>query len=139
MSVFLGLLIAGVSAFLTWQAMSYTRRRDSEVDARNSWVELHKAMVDVRAKRAIAMIQVGQQGAHSGSGPSSFVELQKGFALAVAQLRGQLDRLDSEPTRVEISEVLKGDNKPLAYWQSPEYEVVFESLCQKVATKSRLT
>jgi hypothetical protein len=94
-------------------------------------------MVDVQAKRNIAMIQVGQQGAHSGSGPSLFVELQKDYSLAVSQLRGQLDLLNDDPLRQEIAQFLKGDNERTAYWQTAEYAVAFESLCQKVAMKSR--
>lgn len=137
MGVLLGLLIAVVTALITWQAFSYTRRRDSKIDIQNAWVELHKAMVDVQAKRAIAMTQVGQQGAYGPSGPNAFVELQKGWALAVAQLQGQLDRMEDDPLRNEILEFLKGDNKPIAYWQMPAYAAAFESLCQKVAVKTK--
>lgn len=140
----LTLLLAVATVFLTilgaviaFQTLRYMRRRDLKVDTRNAWIELHKTMVDVRAKRAVAMVQVGQQGAHSGSGPSSFVELQKDYALAVDQLRGQLDRLNDDHLLVEISGFLKGDNKPTAYWQTPEYAATFDSFCHKVALKSR--
>jgi hypothetical protein len=135
MNELLGLMLSLIAVFIALRWYEYTRRRDAETDARRPWIELHKSMVDVRAKRA--MVQVSQPGAHAASGPSSFVELQKDYALAVAQLQGQLDRLNDNPLQVEISEFLKVSNKPTAYWQTPEYETTFDSLCQKVAMKSR--
>jgi len=117
-------ILAVAIAFLT---LSYMRGRDLEVDTRSGWIEIHKAMINLRVQRAFVMLQLGALGGG---------ENVKGYTLASAQLRAQLDRLNDDPLVVAIAEFL--DNNILAtQWQTPQFEKEFDAFVHKVAFKAR--
>jgi hypothetical protein len=137
------LWLAGATVLLTILAvvvaigtLRYMRGRDSEVDIRTGWIEIHKAMVNLRVQRAFVMSQKGAMGAYTSGSPNPFEERQRDYVLATAQLRGQLDRLNDEPLIIELSAFLD-NNKLMEQWQTDEYEKQFDAFAHKVALKSR--
>lgn len=137
------LWLAGATVVLTIFAvivaigtLRYMRGRDSEVDTRTGWVEIHKAMINVRAQRAFVMLARGSMGAYASGSPNQFEERQRDYILAIAQLRGQLDRLNDDPLVLDLAAFLD-NNKLMEKWQTDEYENKFDAFAQKVALKSR--
>jgi hypothetical protein len=116
--------------------LAYMRGRDLEVDTRTGWIEIHKAMVNLRVQRTLVMLQRGAMGAYSSSAPNPFEERVRDYVLATAQLRGQLDRLNDDPLILELAKFLD-DNKLMDQWQMDEYEKQFDAFAQSVAMKSR--
>jgi hypothetical protein len=122
-------LLTVLGVVVAFRTLSYMRGRDLEVDTRNGWVEIHKAMVNLRVRRSMALVNQAWEA-------SEHAELVRTISLATAQLRGQLDRLNDDPLIVELAAFLDA-NKLTGQWQTAEYEKVFDAFCHKVAMKSR--
>jgi hypothetical protein len=140
---FLNLLFAGLAVlfgFLAYQVgkitLTYMRGRDLELDNRNGWIELHKAMVNLRVERTFVLAQRGARGGYSSSAPNPFEERKRDYDLATAQLRGQLDRLNDDPLIVDLAAFLE-DNQDMEKWQTDDYEKKFDEFAHSVAMKSR--
>jgi hypothetical protein len=131
-TVFLAILAVIVAV----QTLSYMRDRDLEVDTRNGWIEIHKAMINLRVQRTLVMAQRGQMGAYAQGTPNQFEERMRDYILATAQLRGQLDRLNDDPLIIELATFLD-DNKLMEQWQTDAYEKKFDEYAHRVAMKSR--
>jgi hypothetical protein len=111
------------------------RGRDLEVDTRNDWIEIHKAMINLRVQRSLVLSS--PRGSYvSGSGPNPLQERINDYTLAAAQLQGQLDRLNDDPLLVELSTFLS-KNSQMDQWQTKEYEMQFDEFVHRVALKSR--
>jgi hypothetical protein len=125
---------------LAWRiakiTLTYMRGRDLELDTRNGWIEIHKAMVNLRVQRSLVMLQGSALGAHTSSGPNQAEERIRDYTLATAQLRGQLDRLNDDPL-VEALSTFLNENNLTAQWQTQEYETKFDEFSESVAMKSR--
>jgi len=132
----LTVLLAIIAVAIAWGTLTYMRSHDLKIETRNGWIELHKSMVNLQVHRKIALIQIMEPEAHPGGGPWSYVDLQKPFSLAAAQLRGQLDRLNEDPLIAEIAQFLD-EKEPLARWQMPGYGARLEALSDSVAQKCR--
>jgi hypothetical protein len=59
----LTVLLAALTLFLAWVAyklsertLSYMKDRDLELDTRNAWIEIHKAMIALRTHGALVML-----------------------------------------------------------------------------------
>jgi hypothetical protein len=128
-------VLAILAVVVAIQTLRYMRGRDLEVDTRNGWIEIHKAMVNLRVQRAFVMSQRGAMGAY-GPGPNQFEERKRDYDLATAQLRGQLDRLNDDPLILKLAAFLD-DNKQMEQWQTDEYDKKFDAFAQSVAMKSR--
>jgi hypothetical protein len=98
----LTVLLAVLATAVAIQTLTYMRRRDLELDTRNGWIEIHKAMVKVRVQRSFVMMQWTQMGAYVQGAPNLYEERVKDYTLAAAQLRGQLDRLNDDSLIVEL-------------------------------------
>lgn len=133
----LTVLLAIIAIVVARETLSYMRGRDLEVDTRNGWIEIHKAMINLRVERALIILP-GQMGAYMPGASIPLEERVKGYTFASAQLRGQLDRLNDEPLVEEISEFLN-DNILTEQWQKPEFQTAFDAFAQRVAMKSRPT
>jgi hypothetical protein len=138
----LNILLAALTLLMAWvtfqlgrRTLSYMRDRDFELDTRNGWIEIHKAMVNLRVQRELIMMHIGSLGGY-GAGPSEASERIAAYTLAGSQLLGQLDRLNDDPLLKEISAFLE-DNILTKDWQRPEYPVKFDAFAKRVAFKSR--
>jgi hypothetical protein len=125
----LTVLLAIIAIVVARETLSYMRGRDLEVDTRNGWIEIHRAMIRLRVQRAFIMLP-------NPWGPDP--KDSRDYTLAAAQLRGQLDRLNDDPLVVEIASFLD-DNVLTEKWQQPQYEKAFDTFVHKVAMKSRPT
>lgn len=132
----LTVLLAIFAVAIAWGTLKYMRNHNLRIETRNGWIELHKSMVNLQVHRKLALIQIMEPEAHPGGGPWSYVDLQKPFSLAAAQLRGQLDRLNEDPLIVEIVQFLD-EKEPIARWQMPGYGASLEVFSDKVAQKCR--
>jgi hypothetical protein len=112
------------------------RGRDLELDTRNGWIEIPKAMVNLRVQRSSVMLQSGALGAYTASGPNQAEERIRDYTLATAQLHGQLDRLNDDPLVVDLSTFLN-ENNLTSQWQTTKYEAKFDEFAHSVALKSR--
>jgi hypothetical protein len=131
----LNLLLAGLTLSLAWvtfklakQTLSYTKTRDLELDTRNGWIEIHKAMVNLRVQRAFVMLPSPLGGNTN--------EVITNYTLATSQLRGQLDRLNDDPLLIQVSDFLN-DNFLTKDWQTERFEKQFDAFVHQVALKSR--
>lgn len=122
----LTILLAIIATVVAYQTLRYMRRRDSEVDTRNGWIAIHKAMINLRVQRSFYMA-----GVHNTNEESI-----RDFTLAAAQLRGQLNRLNDEPLTMELADFLD-ENGLTAQWQTQEFEKAFDAFAHKVAMRSR--
>ncbi len=114
--------------------LTYMRGRDLELDTRNGWIEIHKAMVNLRVRRELIMLP-GKMAAFGVSAPTQPGVIAD-YTLAAAQLRAQLDRLNDDPLIVELANFLD-ENKLTAQWQADEYAPKFDAFVHGVAIKSR--
>jgi hypothetical protein len=135
----LNLLLASAAVVLTLAAviialntLGYMRDRDLEMDTRNGWVEIHKAMINLRVQREFVMLR---ERLPYFSGDSEQAEV-KDYTLAAAQLRAQLDRLNDDELILKLAEFLDA-NVLTAQWQSTAYAPAFDDFVHKVALKSR--
>jgi hypothetical protein len=101
--------------------VAYMRYRDWQVDTRNRWIEIHRAMINLRAQREFVLKERSQMGAYSTSSPNLFEERQRDYALATEQLRAQLDRLNDDPLLATIDKFLE-DHKDMNQWETDDYE-----------------
>lgn len=131
----LTVLLAVFATAVALQTLTYMRRRDLELDTRNGWIEIHKAMVNLRVRRELVMLPAKMDVLNS-SGAWNTGSLVSDYTLASAQLRGQLDRLNDDPLIVELAAFLEA-NIATAQWQTPQYQTEFDSFAHKVAMKSR--
>jgi len=129
-------VLTGIALKVAIKTLKYMRGRDLEVDTRTGWIEIHKAMVNLRVQRSFVMLAQGAMGAYLAGGPNQAEERIKSYTLAAAQLRAQLDRLNDDPLIVEVAEFLDG-NVLTKQWQTVEYEKSFDRFVHKVALKSR--
>jgi hypothetical protein len=116
--------------------LTYTRGRDLELDTRSGWIDIHKAMVNLREQRRFVMSKLGQTGTPVNGTPPLVVEIQRDYIFAAAQLFGQLDRLNDEPLIVELAKFL-GQNKLASEWQTDKYATDFDAFAHRVALQSR--
>jgi hypothetical protein len=137
----LTLLLAALTLFLAWVAyklsertLSYMKDRDFELDTRNGWVEIHKAMVALRTHGALAVFP-GPTGEYGLPGTNA-ADLVANYTLARTQLLGQLDRLNDDPLLVQISEFLNA-NLLSKDWQTERFENQFDEFVHQVALKAR--
>lgn len=137
----LTLLFAALSvlfAILAWRisriTLTYMRGRDLELDTRSGWIEIHKAMLNLRVHRDYVMLpsKMAQRGIMLPTQQDSL----RCYALGVVQLRGQLDRLNDDPLIVKLAEFLDV-NQLAAQWQSDDYQRDFDAFVHDVAMKSR--
>jgi hypothetical protein len=129
-------VLTGVALKVASKTLNYMRGRDLEVDTRTGWIEIHKAMVNLRVQRSFVMLAQSAMGAYLAGGPNQAEERIRSYTLAAAQLRGQLDRLNDDPLVVEVAEFLD-ENISTTQWQTAEYEKAFDAFVHKVAFKSR--
>ena len=94
----LTLLFAGLSVLfaflavmvgvLAWRiatiTLTYMRGRDLELDNRNGWIEVHKAMVNLRVRREIIMLQQGILAPYLAHDPASAQERVQEYTMASA-------------------------------------------------------
>jgi hypothetical protein len=130
----LTLLLAWVAYKLSRQTLSYMRDRDLELDTRNAWIEIHKAMVNLRTHAAI--IRVGTVLVGYGPSEANTADAVTNFTLARSQLVGQLHRLNDDPLLLEISEFLLS-NLLTKDWQTTAFEEKFDAFAKRVALKAR--
>jgi hypothetical protein len=119
----LTVLLAILAVVVALQTLSYMRGRDFEVDTRSGWIEIHKAMINLRVHRSLIMLQGG---AYSSAGSNAGEERIRDYTLASAQLRAQLDRLNDDPLVVAIAEFLDS-NILAAQWQTLQFEKGFDA------------
>ena len=143
----LNILLALLTLSLAWvtyklgqRSLSYMKDRDFELDTRNGWIEIHKAMVNLRAHRSFVMLPsvMGPLGAYGPFGGKNTDEVIANYTLANSQLIGQLDRLNDDPLLLEISEFLSA-NLLSKDWQTEEFANQFDSFKAQVALKARPT
>jgi hypothetical protein len=115
--------------------LTYMRGRDLELDTRNGWIEIHKAMVNLRVQRMLVMLP-DVMAALGVPAPIKSADSIKDYTLGAAQLRGQLERLNDDPLVVEITKFLE-DNKSTTDWQSDKFQPRFDEFAHSVAMKSR--
>lgn len=132
----LTVLLAILAVLVAINTLRYMRGRDLEVDTRNDWIEIHRAMVNLRAQRSFVLEQRGQMGAYASGTPNQFEERKRDYELALAQLRGQLDRLNNDPLLSEIGKFLD-NNTQMERWQADDFEKAFDAFAHSVALKSR--
>jgi predicted NACHT family NTPase len=139
----LNLWIAGGAVLLTFitmivafQTLRYMRGRDADVDIRTGWIEIHKAMINLRVQREFVKLARGAMGAHASGSPNQFEGRIRDVTLATAQLRAQLDRLNDDRLIVDLANFLD-ENKLTEKWQTDEYERAYDAFAQKVALNSR--
>jgi hypothetical protein len=124
------LLVAWVAYKLSQQTLSYMRDRDLEIDTRNGWIEIHKAMINLRTHRAFIMVPsvMGAYGPFGGNADEMIVN----YTLARSQLLGQLDRLNDDPLLLQISEFMNA-NLLTKDWQTEQFEKAFDNFTHQVA------
>jgi hypothetical protein len=134
------LWMAWVTYKLSQQTLTYVKARDLELDTRNGWIEIHKAMVNLRVQRGFVMLpgMMAALGAYSSPSGSNVQEVIANYTLASSQLLGQLDRLNDDPLLKQISEFLNA-NLLAKDWQTPQFEKQFDAFVHQVAFKSRPT
>jgi hypothetical protein len=128
-------ILTALAVVIGVKTLSYMRDRDLELDSRYGWIEIHKAMANVRVYRQLILIQE-QLGMVRANNPISSEQREKEHVLAVAQLRAQLDRLNDDPLIIALAEFLD-QNKLTAQWQAESFAVAFDDFVHKVALKSR--
>lgn len=126
----LTLLLAWVTYKLGQRTLSYMEDRDLELDTRNGWIEIHKAMINLRTQGAF--VRLGGFGPFGGNAD----EIIGTYTLARTQLLGQLDRLNDDPLLLQISEFMNA-NLLTRDWETDEFEKAFDGFVQQVAFKSR--
>lgn len=138
----LSVLFAALSVLLgalAWRTskitLAYMRGRDLELDDRNGWIELHKAMINLRVQREYVLLPM-KMAALGMPSPIQAADSIKDYTLAAAQLRSQLDRLNDDSLIVELATFLD-DNGMTAQWQAEAYAPKFDEFVHKVAFKSR--
>jgi hypothetical protein len=131
LSVMYGIQASRIAKF----TLTYMRGRDLELDTRNGWIEIHKAMVNLRVQREFIMLPM-RMAALGVPSPIQSADGIKDYTLAAAQLRSQLDRLNDDPLIIEIAAFLDA-NVATAAWQTDQYQTDFDALVHKVAFKSR--
>lgn len=129
-------VLALVAVLVGICTLRYMRNRDSEVDTRTGWIEIHKAMVNLRVQRTFVLAQRSQMGAYSSSVPNQFEERRRDYVLATAQLRAQLERLNDDPLTLDLVKFLN-EHQEMEQWQTDEYEKKFDEFSHKVAVKGR--
>jgi hypothetical protein len=131
--------VAVLFGYLAWRigkfTLTYMRGRDLELDTRNGWIEIHKAMVNLRVQRMLVMLP-GVMATLGVPAPIKSADSIKDYTLGAAQLRGQLDRLNDDPLIVAIAKFLD-ENKATPNWQTAKYETDFDAFARDVAMKSR--
>lgn len=138
----LTLLFAALSvlfAVLAWHiariTLTYMRGRDLELDNRNGWIEVHKAMINLRVQREYIVLPM-KMAALGIPSPIQSADGVKDYTLAAAQLRSQLDRLNDDPLIVELASFLDS-NILSAQWQADAFVAKFDTFVHSVAFKSR--
>jgi hypothetical protein len=129
-------LFAALAYRISTITLTYMRGRDLELDTRNGWIEIHKAMVNLRVQREFVNLARGAMGAYMAGSPNQFEERIRDVTLATAQLRAQLDRLNDDPLINELA-VFLDENKLTAQWQADDYAPKFDAFVHRVAIKSR--
>jgi hypothetical protein len=137
----LNILLAALTLFMAWvtfklghRTLSYMKDRDFELDTRNGWIEIHKAMLNLRVHRSFIMLPnlMGAYGPFGGNMEESIAN----YTLARSQLLGQLDRLNDDPLLIQISEFLNA-NLLTKDWQTERFERQFDAFVHQVAFKAR--
>jgi hypothetical protein len=89
----LNLCLAGAAIGLTFLAfvvalktLDYMRNRDLEMDTRSGWIEIHKAMINLRVQREFILLP-NKMAAVGVPAPISAASSIKDYTLAAAQLR----------------------------------------------------
>jgi hypothetical protein len=130
----LTLLLAALTLFLAWVAyklsertLSYMKDRDLELDTRNGWIEIHKAMIALRTHGALVMLPsaIGAYGPLTDPG-----EAITNYTTARSQLLGQLDRLNDDPLLVQISEFMNA-HLLSRDWQTKAFEDQFDAFAKQ--------
>ncbi len=132
--IYLGPVFISVLALLiSWRALSYARFRDREFDERNGWIQIHKAIINVRVYRNFAIPSVDKDVYDIQAALNDRRNRVRDYALAHAQLRAELERVGDDPLIKRLAAFLDSDNQ----WQEPNFETTLDSLGQEVAMKSR--
>jgi hypothetical protein len=126
-------LIALLALFVAWQALSYARFRDRELDKRNEWIQIHKAIVNVRVYRSFAVSPLDTEVWDIPAALNESRSRVRDYVLAHSQLRAELERVGDDPLITKLAAFLDSDNQ----WREPDFETTLDSLSQEVALKSR--
>lgn len=137
----LNIMLAALTLFMAWvtvklsrRTLSYMRDRDLELDTRNGWIEIHKAMINLRVQVDFVILQ-SKVGPPSPLGSNMRDVIEK-YTLASSQLLGQLDRLNDDPLLVQISEFLNA-NILAKDWQTEYFLKQYDAFVCQVALKAR--
>jgi hypothetical protein len=104
-------------------------------DEKADWADVHKSMTEVLAAQKSAVARKSAMGAY-GPGPNAFDERRIQFEAAVALLRGQLNRVGSDPLAVGIGTLLDA-NRDTGQWMSDTFVKNFEERAAEVAERTR--
>jgi hypothetical protein len=110
----------------------YMRQHDEKSD----WADVHKAMTNVLASQKSAVAQRRAMGAYMAGTANAFDERRIQFEAAVTLLRGQLNRVGSDPLAVGIGTLLD-ENRETGQWMSDTFVKNFEERAAEVAERTR--
>jgi len=123
--------IAVVGAIIAWLQLSYAKNHDKALDIRNSWGKIHEAMVEFRFRRE--MLNNPPPWAND---PEAVALAATLAALALNNIRGQLDRTQDSLLVTEITDFLE-DNLTAAKWRANDLTGPFDKFAHEAALKAR--
>src|ERR1700719_907561 len=122
------LLVAAAAFIVALNTLSYMRDRDLEVDTRSGWVEIHRAMINLRVQREFILLQNAMADPHPVVSQQNIRE----YTLASAQLRAQLDRLNDDPVVIEVAAFMEA-HQLAAQWQTLQFVAKYDEFVHQVA------
>jgi len=123
--------IAVLGVIIAWRQLSYAKNRDKALDIRKSWEKIHKAMLEFRFRRE--MLNNPPPWANE---PDAVALAATLAALALNNIRGQLDRTPDSPLVTEITDFLE-DNLTAAKWRANDFIGPFDKFAHEAALKAR--
>ncbi|MGD0545156.1 MAG: hypothetical protein ABSB65_12165 [Candidatus Acidiferrales bacterium] len=131
--VIVTVLISVVALMVSWQALEYARFRDRELDKRNEWIEIHKAIINLRVYRSFALSPLDSEVWDIQAAINESRNRVRDYVLAHAHLRAQLERVHHDPLIKKLASFLDCDNK----WREPDFEATLDRFGEEIAKKSR--
>jgi hypothetical protein len=126
-ATYVSIEIAIVGAFIAWLQLRYAKKRDKELDIRNSWEKIHKVMMEFRFRREC--LNSPPPGQHAGMWIAETLE-------ALHNIRGQLERTPDSPLVIEIKTFL-ANNWKAEQWRAAAFTEQFDKFVHEAASKSR--
>ena len=123
--------IAVLGVIIAWRQLSYAKNRDKALDIRKSWGKIHETMVEFRFRRE--MLNNPPPWANE---PDAVALAATLAALALNNIRGQLDRTPDSPLVTEITDFLE-DNLTAAKWRANDFIGPFDKFAHEAALKAR--